>query len=377
MKLGRVCHITTAHPSRDVRIFHKECRSLQKAGHEVTLIVNEYESGEETDDGIRMIDLGQRTNSRIGRVLKVPKKAYRTAIQLDADLYHFHDPEFLPFAKKLVARGYRVIYDAHEDVPRQILSKHYIPKFLRKLVSRLFEKYEDHVVAKLTGIITATDHIRDRFLRSNSECYSVKNYPILQDGGLSPPMEQSQKSNKICYVGNITPVRGIRELVEALPMTDVNLDLGGNFHPPEFRDELAQLPGWKKVNELGFIDRQEVQKVYREARAGMVTLHPIINYVHALPVKMFEYMAAGLPVIASDFPALKQILNEHECGICVDPQDPEAIAEAIRWIIENPEKASEMGQNGQKAVQTHYNWESAAGQLLDAYRRFLNMEQQA
>ncbi|MFB6258261.1 MAG: glycosyltransferase family 4 protein [Flavobacteriales bacterium] len=376
MGQDKVCHITTVHPARDLRIFHKECKALKEAGYEVTLIANDPEVGEGDIDGITVRQVGVPVKSRVQRILKVARAAFRKALEVDAELYHFHDPEFLPFAKKLIRSGKKVIYDAHEDLPRQLLSKHWVPSLLRKGLSRLVERYEDRTSEKLTAVVAATDHIRERFAKSNEQSWSIKNYPILSESSVTSS-DPGKMGKKVCYIGSITRVRGVAELVRALPMTEAELDLAGDFPEEKFREELKELEGWEQVNELGFLDREGIQNVLAEARAGLVTLHPIINYVHALPVKLFEYMEAGLPVIASDFPALVEIIDEQECGITVDPKDPRQIAEAIQHLLQNPEEAARMGSNGKRAVQEKFNWGREAERLRRVYTKLLEKSKEA
>jgi glycosyltransferase involved in cell wall biosynthesis len=106
--------------------------------------------------------------------------------------------------------------------------------------------------------------------------------------------------------------------------------------------------------------------------AGLVTLKPLVNYLDSLPVKMFEYMEAGIPVIASNFPYWKSIVEPIDCGICVDPQDPEAIRKAILELVNNPVKAHEMGKKGREAIWTKYNWSIEEQKLLSFYQRMIN-----
>ena len=137
-------------------------------------------------------------------------------------------------------------------------------------------------------------------------------------------------------------------------------------------EEVKAYDGWQKVNELGFLNRDEVSKVYSQSKAGLVTLRPIVNYLDALPVKMFEYMAAGLPVISSDIKLWKEIIDDAECGICVNPLEPKEIAEAIDYIVTHPEEAEQMGKNGKKAVLEKYNWDVEKKKLFEIYNNLLS-----
>ena len=82
---------------------------------------------------------------------------------------------------------------------------------------------------------------------------------------------------------------------------------------------------------------------------------------------MFEYMAAGIPVVASNFPLWKEIIEENKCGICVEPANVEQISDAVNYLLNNPEEAQRMGANGRKAVEEKYNWNNEAKTLLQLY----------
>ena len=165
MKKNKVCHITSAHPDGDVRIFHKECVSLAAEGYDVSLVIPNTES--RIESGVNIVSFVYKPSSRLSRFTKSVNLAYKKALELDADIYHLHDPELLRIAAKLKNKGKKVIYDAHEDLPRQILSKKYLKPIVRKLISSRIEKYENKVVKKLDAIVTATPYIRDRFLKVN------------------------------------------------------------------------------------------------------------------------------------------------------------------------------------------------------------------
>jgi glycosyltransferase involved in cell wall biosynthesis len=364
------CHITTVHPSRDTRIFYKECKSLAKAGYEVKLIVINGESF--TEDGVDVMGVPCKFSGRISRFFRAPKAAYRKALALGADIYHFHDPEFLPWAARLVKKGKKAVYDVHEDLPRQMLSKFWIFKPIRKIGSWFAERIENYYAKKMTGIVTVTDHIGSRFSKFHPNVHPVKNYPVFQTKKTND--KPFAYRDEVFYVGSITFERGVTELVDAMELvrSNVKLNLAGVYSPEQYRQELTVRSGWSRVNEIGFADRIKVDELMERSFAGLVTLHPIANYIDALPVKMFEYMAAGLPVIASDFPVWRGIIEDKHCGICVDPLNPKEIAEALDKLFNDREMAQKMGRNGQKAVAGEFNWAGQERKLLDAYNDMIN-----
>ncbi len=365
-----ICHITTVHPAKDTRIFYKECKSLAKNGFDVKLIVINGESFSEDD--VEVFGVPCQYSGRLQRFYKASKTAYKKALELNADIYHFHDPEFLPYASKLIKKGGKVIYDVHEDLPRQMLSKYWIPLPFRKSGSKIIEFFENKYAGKMSCIITATSYIKERFLKFHNNVIEVQNFPIIKFLQNSKGVDKT--SSEACYIGSIAEVRGISELIKSLTFVEDNirLNLAGKFNPESYRNELTQISGWEKVIELDFIDPSQIKDILQKSFVGIVTLHPIINYLDALPVKMFEYMAAGIPVIASNFPILKEIIESNNCGICVDPLNPEEMAKSINYLYNNPDKAQEMGANGLKSVKEKYNWEQEEKKLIKVYRSLYN-----
>jgi glycosyltransferase involved in cell wall biosynthesis len=365
----KVACLTSVHPRYDTRIFLKECRSLTTAGHDVTLIVADGK-GAEMRDGVSIVDVGA-PRGRLNRMSATVNQVYRAAAKLNADVYHLHDPELLRVAGKLcrLGSGKRVIFDSHEDVPRQILSKHWIPAPARKVVSRVMELVENHVVCGLAGVVAATPHIAERFKKINPQTVDINNFPMPDE--LAPVVHgRAERKRQICYVGGITRVRGIEPLLRALPFVpDVKLVLCGQFQEKAFETTLRALPGWRQVDYRGQAGRAEVRAVLSESMAGMVTLLPTPAYIDALPVKMFEYMSAELPVIASDFPLWQRIVDGARAGICVDPQSPEAIAQAIRGLLDDPTLVARMGRAGREAVLDEYNWPTEAAKLVAFYEK--------
>ena len=365
----KIAHLTSVHPRDDTRIYLKECCSLANAGYEVSLIVAD-DKGDNLLSKVKIYDVGKAKGGRLKRIFKVPSKIYKKALKLDADVYHFHDPELIAIGIKLKKKGKKVIYDVHEDVERDILSKEWIPKIFRKIISFSFWQYEKKASKNFNYIAVATPFIRDKFLRINKKTVNINNYPLLEEFDLLSEIFWDKKDNKVCYIGGISKIRGVDCFVESLKYTldDLSLSLVGSFENKKLFTSIRNKDTWNKVDYLGFLDRKGVVEVLKMSKAGIVTLYPVINYLESLPVKMFEYMSAGIPVIASDFPLWKQIVEGNKCGICVNPLNPKAIAEAINYIIENPKEAEEMGQNGRKAVEEKYNWAIEGQKLLNFYK---------
>lgn len=362
----KICHLTSVHKRYDTRIFVKECCSLSANGYSVTLMVADG-LGNEDKNKVQIIDIG-KPKSRIKRVLFWRKKIFDSALSIDAEIYHFHDPELLPIGKKLVRRGKKVIYDVHEDVPRQILTKDYIPSFLRKVISKTFESYENDVIPKLTGVITATPFIRNRFSKLNNNVIDIQNFPLLSEFNKNQTAYDANKKDVVCYIGGISEVRGVLTMVSAMNYTNgAELLLAGSFESDELRNRALDLKGWNMIRELGFVGRREVMETLSQSIAGLVVLKPTLNYLDSIPVKMFEYMAAGIPIIASDFKYWKELIEGEKCAVFVNPNNPEEIGSAISSLINDKRKSYEMGQRGKNAVVKKFNWKIEEHKLLTFY----------
>jgi glycosyltransferase involved in cell wall biosynthesis len=373
--MPRVCHVTSVHPVFDVRVFRKECVSLARAGYEVTLVAQG--TREETVQGVRIVPL-RPPRSRVARLVGTALEAWRRAWRVDADLYHFHDPELVPGGLWLRGRGRRVVYDAHEDAPRDIATRDYLPGATGRLMAGVFERVEDHAAARFSALVAATPAIGERFERLNPRTVVVNNYPITDELSVMGRGPWSARPNRIAYVGGIAAERGLCEMVEAMPRVSpslgARLELVGTFSSPEDRLRASRLEGWGQVEERGELTRGEVAEVLGRVRAGLVLFHPLPNNLRAQPNKLFEYMSAGLPVIASDFPLWRELVLGSGCGLVVDPLDPRAIAGAIECVLTRPAEAEAMGRRGREAVETRYNWALEERKLLALYEDLLSVD---
>ena len=362
-------HLTSVHPRFDTRIFYKMCRSLVKNGCLVNLIVADGK-GDETREGVKIIDAGA-SKSRFDRVRNAPGRVFAKALACNADLYHLHDPELIPIGLKLKKLGKRVIFDSHEDVPRQMLAKSYLNRPMRWGIAQGLRVYEAWACKQFDGVVAATPFIREKFMAINANSIDINNFPLLDE--LVSDFSWSQKESVICYVGGIGKIRGIVEMTKAMGFVQstARLQLAGQFGEDDLQQRVQAQPGWQRVDALGFVDRSGVRDLLARSMAGLVTLQPVINYIDALPVKMFEYMSAGIPVIASDFSLWRDIIAGNDCGLLVDPLSPTQIAEAIDYLVTHPKDAERMGRNGRKAVLECYNWSNEENKLLGFYERVI------
>lgn len=364
----RLVHLSSVHHSDDVRIYHKEIKSLLKYGANVSFVVP-VKRGSESGVIVEV----SFPETRICRMTKTMYSIFIASLKERAVLYHFHDPELIIVALLLKFLGKKIIYDVHEDLPRQILNKHWLPRWSRWFLSACAEVAERTSTVFCDGIITATPTIARRFPAKKTQV--VCNYPDPNEFSTIDLSNYQLRDYDAIYIGGLARVRGIYEMVVALEKLDdrFQLTMAGNFTDKCLEGPVRSLNTWGRVNFKGWQSRLQIVELLGRSRVGLVLLHPIDNYLDSYPIKLFEYMAAGIPVIASNFPLWSKIVNDAECGLLVDPLDVDAIAKAITWIFDNPDKAEVMGQNGRNAVMEKYNWRHEEHKLNSFYKMILNI----
>jgi glycosyltransferase involved in cell wall biosynthesis len=358
-----ILHLTSAHPVGDPRIFHKECASLAGLGYDVGLVAAHDRA--ETVDGVRILPV-RRPRGRADRMTRVAWAVYRTAARERPDVCHFHDPELLWVGALLKLGGRRVVYDVHEDVPKQVLAKHWIPPRARPPAARGVALAEQIGARLVDGIVAATPSIAAKFPAAKTVV--VQNFPeaSFAHDGAAP----GRRDDAFVYAGGLMEIQGVREMAQAFALLPEGMTgtVAGRFHPAGLEQAIAALPGWRRVRYLGAVGRPDVRRAIDGAAVGLVLNHPTRNYVDAYPTKMFEYMARGVPVVCSDFPLWARIVGDADCGIAVDPRDPRAIARAICRLNEDQQLARRLGENGRRAVRERLNWEHELGKLDGLYR---------
>lgn len=359
----KVCHITSAHRAEDLRIFRKECASLAKAGYDVYLV----ERGESTEKmGVHIVGTGEMPEKRFLRMTLGTRRVYKKALELDCDIYHFHDPELLPYGLKLKKSGKKVIFDCHENTVGQILEKGWLPGVMRKLISFSYRLYQRYVCKKLDAVVSP-HYQYDYFAKINPKTFIIANYPIL----MPLPHDVVKNGKRICFIGGIDKRWCHDKIIKALEnVTDCQYVMCGKDWD-HYIDELKKLPAWSKVSYKGYLPQDEVYKILVSSAVGLVVSTDHANMFNKQGtlglVKIFEEMMAGLPIVCSDFTVWRDIVERWHCGICVDPENVGDISAAIKYLLDNPEEAKSMGENGRRAVETEFNWQSEEKKLLELY----------
>lgn len=369
-----VVHMTVVHTPSDIRIYKRECRALAEAGYQVILVAPAPGEGDERPEApVTFRELPQ-IDHRFLRMLYSMLILPWWVLFLKADIYHFHDPELIPAALLLKLFRRRVIWDVHEDAPAQIMYKYYLSKGAKQALKMWMTILERLAAWSVDAAVCATPAIAAKLTRFGARTYTVQNFPLMEEllddeGGVST------SRMGVVYVGGITPVRGAFEMVRAmgyLPESMAcHLFLAGPYGPRDLFDRCATERGWERVQYLGSFARADAIALLGRSLAGLVLFHPLPNHFDSQPNKIFEYMSAGLPVIASDFPLWREIVSDNGCGLNVDPLDPEAIAGAISWVLQHPEEARVMGGRGRALVREKYNWSKEIPNLLNAYSAIL------
>ena len=356
--MKKVVHMTSVHAPNDDRIVHKECVSLLNAGYDVSLVYL-GECKEVVDERLHYVCAGKKQSGRLGRMVGGGWSVFRVALNLHADLYHFHDPELIPAGIVLKWLGKNVIYDVHEDVPKQIMSKEWIPENIRHCVSGAVSVMERLAFHFLDGVVVVHEALLERVKKYHHHVVVVHNYPIYLRNNLP-----ETRITEFVWLGGLDAIRGANELNQAFQTSGVLHIIGSVENETVFAKN-------DHVILEGSFPMREAQEKASSYFCGLVTFLPVPNHIHALPIKMFEYMSLGIAVIASDFPLWREIIEKVRCGVLVNPQDPEDIASAIRWLLENPNEAADMGRRGWEAVNKNYNWSNEEKVLLDFYHEIL------
>lgn len=370
-----IAHLSSVHSRIDTRIRYKQCAELVRAfpGQVVYAVQDGKGDERNVDSGLYIMDIGGKPKLRAFRALLGNWRMIKVIRQYKVKIVHFHDPELILTGLISKILGRRVIYDIHEDVPNQLLTKSYIKsKSLRLIASKMMIFIEKIVVGIFDKSIPSVDSIAERFPREKT-CV-VKNYP--RADLMKVDINRVDTSNLfiINYAGSLSKVRGILDLVEAMQYLPdhFQLDLFGSWINKAFEKECNDHPGWKKCHYYGRVPHDEVGKYMAKAHLGVQMTHDIPNHTGALATKVFEYLFLSVPVLMSDTDEKREIY-----GAMVKyalPNNPEALAEAIKVVADDYQNIKASAITNREVAIKSYSWEAEANKLLSVYNDLLEIK---
>ena len=360
-----ICFVSTVHDPFDSRVFFKLARSLARAGYAVTLLAPD--APDRSMDGVRLKPLPRKPPARAAwkrwlRLLGVWKQARAQR----ADLYVIYDPEMTLVGLLLKLGGRKVLYDVHEHVPYQILDKEWIPAALRRPVAWLVDRYERLAVRAFDAVTPAFEQIAERFPHVRHKMTITRNVPDPARGLPADPATPAPDGAIIAvYSGSVQPDRCVLECVQAVNLLDpalkVHLWVIGPFKTEAYEADLRAAAG-ERVRLWGNVRHDEVPALLAQAHIGLMSLRPQRNSSVNWPIKLFEYMAAGLPIVMHDNPFWLDLAGSS--ALPVNIEDPASIAAGIAVLAADGARRAEMGACGRARVQQKYDWADQEARLL-------------
>lgn len=373
---NKVCHVISGYFRNDARVFQRQCKSLQRNGYDISILTNDGEK-DEILDNIPIYSCDSYFSSRLLTLAFAKYQFYSKALSLDAEVFQLHSPELISLGLALQKKGKKIIYDAHEDLPRHILEKEWlewVPLFIRKLLSFFIEIYLNRALRKYDAVITPHHHVNDNFLKEDINSILVTNFPLVRNLDDLSFEDYCRRGNKICYTGTVYSYSHQEEILEAIAgIEDIEYKVAGYFDTRHY-ESLDKFSGFKKMDFLGRIPWQDLVDFYKEMAIGIVVYDYKLNLGDRLGSfgsnKLFEYMEAGLPIICTDYILWKDVVERYECGLSVEPRNVDQLKNAIKYLLENKEVAYKFGKNGQQAIKEELNWSTEEKKYLRIYNEF-------
>ena len=364
----KIAHVSSAHPSMDQRVRLKEIDGLANVGMKVIFVTGDLTAKSSNNSNLKVIRVKPGKQSRYLRMFLTAPLAAFIAFRQEADIYHFHDPELIPWMYLIaVLTSKPVVYDVHEDYYSSIMQKRWIPNVLRSKAAFLFERFESIVSSKFS-IVIAEKYYNQRFPKS----VEVLNYPVVRFHYEKPVY--SPKKIELLYTGNITEDRGALLMAELVrDNKDITVTCVG-FCLSTLYKRMMDVAGENSCNlqVVGvdqFVTHDRIVEFYRSGKwvAGLALFPDSMHYREKHLTKFFEYMSYGIPIIASDFPVWRDLIEKQGVGICVNSLDSIAASKAARELYLNSLLAKKIGETGIELAHSKYTWQSQFDNLLALY----------
>ncbi len=391
----KICFLADKHDLYDDRIYWKMAVPLVQKGFQVYyfLIGNTTQKGI-TQEGVhfKIFEVENFSKNKfVNFVLKVfksknYKKLFNAAKKIDADIYHFHDLWINKIGVKLKKLKSKptVIYDVHEPYAEDFKS-YYKGSYVKNNLMRLFSIWVDYWEKKQSKnydlIIATGPSVLDDFNQVLGESKVDILYNFTDNYKLFEDIPIGDKKYDFIYSGGITELRGAMKILEATKIavktnTNIKVLFIGKYNGKAL---LCKMKAYVKNNKLennvilhDFVNYSEISKFYNQSKIGLVTLFDIPTYRVSMPIKIFEYMAFGLPIIGSNFGIIASYIDNEDIGIKIDPQSPEEISNAMLNILGDKDTLDFYSKNGRQATLEKYRWDLELDKLVNHYLTLQN-----
>lgn len=368
----RIMMCSSVHVWVDTRIYYKEAKTLALSGYQLDFYAIEHSTKKEVVNRITMHYLEKK--KRLKR-FQHWKFLYNEMIKSNAKNFHFHDSELLVvalFLKRKLKKEIFIVYDMHEHLPAAIKTKQWIPKFSRNFISKIIEKVEKYLMKSCDAVIFAEKSYKKHYTNLNLKKIDVLNYPLVER---ELPRKKENDFLTLIYVGVLTEQRGLFNMLELAKHLKANSTIAFKLKliGPIFtkKHKINQFIKENQLeNVLEFYGRMQYNDIwmhYSQADIGLCLLHPTPNNLNSQSTKLFEYMAAGLPIIASDFSSFTKLLTLHQCGKTGDIFNYEELGELVLEILDKSDERLTLGENGRNAFEQYYSWINEGEKLRSLY----------
>lgn len=378
-KKKRFCYISSFHRDNNEVLIYKQAQALIDKRFEVTFIVSD-DKPKEVIEEVKVVPTGFKPKGYIKRIFLAPYKAYKKALEVDADIYETYSVDFILVMLLLKLKGKKILFSQREAHPYSISYK-LIPKMIKKPLIYILAIFMKYTLRRFDGVFTVSDDIVDYLREWKIEnIYLLGNFPDVNKDYSLTYEDYISRDNRILYFGSIYRVSKQEIFLDALSSFDnINYLLAGIFSENDYKEMVQSHKQWRKVEFINGFHKSQLIDFYKRSTISNV-LRDFTNTGSPNGsmgiIKLFESMEAALPIICSDVPVYREMMKKYKCGVLVDPNNPKEIEDAIRLLTTNKKLAYEMGQEGRRAVIEEYSWDAKSVLYLEVINNALNKNKQ-
>ncbi|RJP50885.1 MAG: glycosyltransferase [Anaerolineaceae bacterium] len=369
----RIAIVTSIHPDFDFRVW-KYATSLTRAGQEIHLICPWNLEEGSLIEGVKMLTFS-RVENRFLRIFLVPYRVLKTLLPIirQVDIIHFHDIDLLPLMA-IVSLVKPVVYDVHENYADEMLVRNWIPRFLRWPLYwyvRFIQIIFPLILRNIVLVVPYQDHEFNNNRLNKIQIMNFASLRLLEDF----KDNYMKRDSQILFSGSHYEENGsmlLLDITEEMKRRCVKAQVVATdrFSSRRYREQFEAEIKRRDLTNIRIVHcvpSDRIMSILNEATVAVLTDLRVPKAIKGIPTRLFEYMAAGLPVVASDLEILVDIISDKQCGLLARPEDPGMFVDAIEKLVNEKDFAYSLGLNGQNAFRRNFSWESQIPDLLKFY----------